>query len=83
MTAFYKFVVNGYLEGVGTNGGDDVDAITEPEFDALKTLICSKPEAPSGYVYRLRADTLEWELVEEPDEADDAEALEILFGGEA
>ena len=29
MTELYKFIVNGYLEGVGTNGGDDVDAITE------------------------------------------------------
>lgn len=64
MTDFYKFIVNGYLEGVGTNGGDDVDAITESEFDALKTLIQSKPEAPEGWVYRLRADTLAWELAE-------------------
>lgn len=69
MTELYKFIVNGYLEGVGTNGGNDVDAITESEYDALKALICSKPEAPDGYVYRLRADTLEWELVEESDAA--------------
>lgn len=64
MTELYKFIVNGYLEGVGTNGGDDVDGITETEYEALKTLIQAKPEAPEGYVYRLRADTLVWELAE-------------------
>ena len=64
MTELYKFIVNGYLEGVGTNGSDDVDGITETEYEALKTLIQAKPEAPEGYVYRLRADTLVWELAE-------------------
>lgn len=64
MKDFYKFIVNGYLEGVGTNGSDDVDEITESEYETLKTLIQAKPEAPEGYVYRLRADTLVWELAE-------------------
>lgn len=64
MKDFYKFIVNGYLEGVGTNGGDDVEAITEAEYQELRALIQTKPEAPEGYVYRLRADTLAWELAE-------------------
>lgn len=64
MTDFYKFIVNGYLEGVGTNGGDDVEAITEAEYQELRALIQTKPEAPDGWVYRLRADTLAWELAE-------------------
>lgn len=68
MKDFYKFIVDGYLEGVGTNGGDGVDGITETEYEALKALIEAKPEAPEGYVYRLRADTLAWELAEEPSE---------------
>lgn len=68
MRDFYKFIVNGYLEGVGTNGSDDVDGITEAEYQELRALIQAKPEAPEGYVYRLRADTLAWELAEAPEE---------------
>lgn len=64
MTELYKFIVNGYLEGVGTNGGDGVEAVTEAEYQELRALIQTKPEAPDGYVYRLRADTLAWELAE-------------------
>ena len=64
MTDFYKFIVDGCLEGVGTNGGDGVEAITEAEYQELRALIQTKPEAPAGYVYRLNADTLEWELTE-------------------
>lgn len=48
--------------------------------------IAEKPEDPDGYVYMLRADNLNWELVETPPspdpELDDAEALEILLGGD-
>lgn len=68
MTDYYKFVSSGYLEGVGTNGSDDVEAITEAEYQELRALIQTKPEAPDGYVYRLRADTLAWELAEAPEE---------------
>ena len=36
-------------------------------------MLCSKPCAPDGYTYKLRADTLEWELVELPPEPDPGE----------
>jgi len=42
-------------------------------------VINRKPEDPDGYCYRLRADTLEWELVEIPPAQDtDPTAEEIL-----
>lgn len=90
MKDFYKVVDNGYITGIGTNGNDSADAITDAEYNHLLSLIRSAPAAPDGYTYRLRADNLEWEMVElppapeyEPTEADKAEAYDILIGGDA
>lgn len=62
-----------------TDGGN----CNEEEYNSLLALFADRPEAPSGYWYLLRADTLEWEMVEAPenDDVDDAEALAILLGG--
>ena len=74
MTNYYKVIENGYIVGIGTNGPDTVDAITEAEYNQILSIISSKPLAPSGYDYMLRADDLEWELVEvEPEPEPDAE----------
>lgn len=65
------------------NSGQEI--ITEDEFDEIMQIIQGTPKAPKGYVYRLRADTLEWELVELPPmpepELTDEEALGIILGG--
>lgn len=84
---FFKTLDNGYISGIGTgNGGTE---ITESEYNAIMRKIQSKPTDPDGYVYRLQADNLEWELVElppapeyEPTTEDKAEAYNILMGEE-
>ena len=68
MTDFYKVIENGYLIGIGTNGPDTVETVTEAEYGELLTVILNAPTAPEGHQYLLRADTLEWELAELPDE---------------
>ena len=39
---------------------------TDEQYNMIASIIGDKPSDPSGYVYMLRADTLEWELVELP-----------------
>ena len=87
MTAFYKTIESGYIVGIGTNGPDNVDAITVEEYNGILDAIRNKPSAEDGYCYMLRADTLEWELVElpptpEPEPTTD-EVIDYLFGGDA
>lgn len=90
MTAFYKIADDGYITAIGTNGNDSVTEITEIEYYDILSIIGDKPSSPEGYTHRLRADTLEWELVElppvpdvedEPTIEDKAEAYDILMGG--
>lgn len=85
MTAFYKIVNDGYIEGFGTNGGDDVSEITEAEYAEILAVFADRPRK-DGYDYRLR-DDLTWEEVKiEPDpeeELTESEVYEILFGGGA
>lgn len=79
---YKKVIANGYILGVGevALGGN----IEENEFNALTELFHSVPKAPDGYQYRLRADNLEWELVELPEPQDEElsadEALDIILG---
>ena len=58
----------------------EVDASYENIIDAINR----KPEDPDGYCYRLRADTLEWELLELPPVQDSdptaEEVLDIIMG---
>lgn len=80
---YFKVTENGYILTIGTRiAGEE---ITEAEYNAILSRINSAPTAPSGYTYKLRADTLEWELVELPPEPDpeltDEELVEILLGG--
>lgn len=87
MTPFYKVLDGDYIFGIGTNGNDSVTAISEAEYNNLLSLIQSAPSALDGYTYKLRADTLEWELVELPpvdpsdEDIPDEEALDIILGG--
>ena len=73
MTNFYKVIENGYVIGIGTNGSDTADAITDAEYNQLLTIIRNAPTAPGGYVYMLNANTLEWDLIELPDPDPEAE----------
>lgn len=76
MTAFYKIVHDGYIEGFGTNGGDDAAEITEAEYAALRAVFAARPHA-DGCDYRLRED-LTWEAVEsEPYPEEELTADEI------
>lgn len=76
MTAFYKVTENGFVVGIGTNGNDKVTAITEAEYINLLSVIRSAPVAPDGYTYKLRADNLEWKLVELTPVVDDEASIE-------
>lgn len=72
---FYKEINEGYIASVSTQTGDGNGNITEAEYNAILSTIRAKPVAPTGYDYMLRADTLEWELVELPPiPEDDTEA---------
>ena len=76
---FAKIIENGFITAIGT--GIAGAEITESEYNTIMQKIQNKPTDPSGYTYKLRADTLEWELVELPpapepsEDVDDSEAL--------
>lgn len=85
MTAFYKVITNGFIDGFGTNGNDEATGITEAEYGELIAFFRTRPTAPDGKMYLLRDDPLEWVLVDAPledDDIDDAEAFDIIFGGD-
>lgn len=88
MTQYYKVIDNGYIIGIGTHGNDTVTPITNDEYNSIVSIINTRPTPPIGYKYMLRADSLEWELVELPpapdpgkEEIEDSEALDIILGG--
>lgn len=69
-------IQNGYIVSVTS------DSLT----GEIQHAIASVPSAPDGYAYRLKADTIQWELYEFPpvpedDEITAEEALEIIRGG--
>lgn len=61
---------------------------SDDNYTEITQKIATMPEAPEGYRYRLKADTIEWELVPddptppEPEDPTPEEALNILLGGE-
>ena len=74
MNKYFKIVVDGYIELVGT-GDSDVEISTE-EYETILAVISAKPAPLPGYDYRLRTD-LTWELHEVPPVAEeDMEATE-------
>ena len=71
-------VDNGYIVAVET---------TDDNFEAIKKAVANKPQDVDGYQYRLRLDTLEYELVkyvplppidEQDDEATESDYIEAL-----
>lgn len=63
-----KCIIDGYIIAVGD--GVVGEAITESEYNDLLSIIHNRPTPQSGYDYKLKADTLEWELVELPEPSD-------------
>ena len=83
----FKNIEGDYLIALSTGAGEA--EISEQEYNSILDIIHNAPAAPDGFVYKLRADTLEWELVELPpapepsEDVDDSEALNIILGGGA
>lgn len=85
---YAKILYDGYIAAIGTDISGE--PITADEYNAIISVILSKPTPPARYDYRLRSD-LTWELVELPtepkpspdDELDDSEALNLITGGVA
>ena len=82
--AYKASILDGYIIGIGKNN-NDTGGITKEQYEEIDSILQNAPSAPTGYKYKLRADNLEWELVElppqpEPD-PDTEEALAILLGG--
>lgn len=81
---YYKHIENGYILAIGT-GGNGTE-ITETEYNAIMSVIQTKPARTETTDYHLRQD-LTWEAfeVEPVDPAEEelgaGEALEILMGG--
>ena len=75
---------NGFVVAV-YNGAPFGMPIEEATYKTIVEAMSVKPSAPSGHDYFLRADTLEWELVELPSmpepELTDEEVLSIILGG--
>lgn len=70
---FYKLLEDAYIIGVQTSSSEKGGNIDGSEYNAILEKIKSTPTAPAGYQYRLRADTLEWELMELPSVETDEE----------
>jgi hypothetical protein len=68
---YKKIIETNYIIAVGV--GIVGEEITESEYNELRGIIRTAPLAPGGYTYKLRADTLEWELLELPPEPDPGE----------
>ena len=66
----FKIVIDGYIAALTNGGGTE---ITEAEYNSIMQKIQTKPADPEGFQYKLRADTLEWELVELPPSPDPGE----------
>lgn len=84
----YKIIENGYIQAIGTGAcPENGTVIDRVEFNALLTIMQSRPVPEAGYDYRLRTD-LTWELVEAPahdpgnEELTPEEALSIILGGD-
>ena len=79
---YYKITGEGFIYSIGV--GDGGEEISEEEYNTIQTAIANKPEATETTDYMLRTD-LTWDAydVEPVDpEIDEAEAFEIIFGGE-
>ena len=63
MNRFFKKVEGDYLISIGQDGFNG-ETITEEEYNNLKSIVDNKPDDTERHYYKLRADTLEYEMVE-------------------
>ncbi len=73
---FYKKVANGYITMFGEGKG--ATEISESEYNRLKEVMHTRPDAPSGFDYRLKEDLM-WELYELPPVEESEEATEADY----
>lgn len=84
---YAKVIENGYITIIGD--GISGIQITKEKYEELLDIITHAPKAPLGYDYMLKADTLEWELVNISENNDSfpledkSEAYDILVGEES
>lgn len=70
-------ISDGYINGFCQSEDAVLNPITEEEFNRIKAIHSERPTAQDGYTYKLKSDTLTWELVELPPIDDtDEEATE-------
>ena len=85
---YYKSEIDGYVTAIAAHdaenhryavesieGGLNLSEIDEAEYNRLLSVLSAKPYE-HGYFSRLKADTLEWELVELPPAPDDEAEVE-------
>lgn len=77
---YRKIIHGGYILGLAM--GVIGDEISEEEYNTLTEIFHSMPSAQEGYSYCL-TENLEWVEVKLADDISDAEAFDIIFGGEA
>lgn len=73
------FTNNGYIVSIVK---DPHGNVTDEEYQRIEAALRNRPTAPEGYDYRLREDTLEWELYKLPEpvsDDEDAEATEADY----
>ena len=78
--AFMISILNGYVLGLGKNQAKTGN-VTEEQYNAVAASLRQRPKAPDGYTYKLKADTLTWELVKLPktdDEANESDYIDAL-----
>lgn len=66
---WYAIITDGIILAIGCgNSCKPETEITEAEYNKLLSIIHNRPIPPDGYDYKLKADNLEWELYEIPQE---------------
>lgn len=66
-------VSDGYINGFCQSEDAVLNPISEEKFNRIKSIHSERPTAQDGFTYKLKADTLTWELAELPpiDDTDD------------
>ena len=66
---YYKYTVDGYIITFGQFEAQPVGytAIAEAAYTQIVDAFAARPTAPTGYDYRLRDGTLQWELYALPE----------------
>ena len=60
---YYKHIDGDYIDYTGTGDGVGID-ISETEYNNILSIINNKPADTETHYYKLRADTLEYEMIE-------------------